>query len=75
MFKIGHSKTEIHLFKKGAGMMGYGMFFNTVKEIESKIYSRAFLFKNPDSNNLFCFVNVEICFITIAKTTYFVLSM
>ena len=66
MYIIGNSKSEIHLFKKGAGMMGYGMFFNTVKDAESKIFARSFFINDPETNNNICFVNVEICFITIA---------
>ena len=40
MYIIGNSKSEIHLFKKGAGMMGYGMFHNTVQDIESAILAK-----------------------------------
>lgn len=66
MYIIGNSRSEIHLFKKGAGMMGYGMFHNTVQDIESAIYARSFFIKEQQTQDCFCFVNVEICFITIA---------
>lgn len=64
MYYIGTSKTEITAFKKGAGMLGYGMHFNTMEAIETPLYARAFVIKNNTS--FIVFVNCELCFITIA---------
>jgi len=64
MYKIGTSKTEITAFKKGAGMLGYGMHFNTMEAIETPLYARAYLIKNKSAT--IAFVNCELCFITIA---------
>jgi len=64
MYSIGTSKTEITAFKKGAGMLGYGIHFNTMEAIETPLYARAFIIKNEQQT--IAFVNCELCFITIA---------
>ncbi len=64
MYSIGTSKTDITAFKKGAGMLGYGMHFNTMEAIETPLFARAYLIKNETA--IIAFVNCELCFITIA---------
>ncbi|MES2285747.1 MAG: neutral/alkaline non-lysosomal ceramidase N-terminal domain-containing protein [Bacteroidota bacterium] len=66
MFELGTGKYDITAFKKGIGMMGYGMHFNTVEEIETPLSARAFVIKDPSSSKKIVFVNAEMCFITIA---------
>ena len=66
MFEIGAGKSDITAFKKGVGMMGYGMHFNTVEKIETHLSARAFVIKDPASLKKIAFVNAEMCFITIA---------
>ena len=66
MFELGTGKYDITAFKKGIGMMGYGMHFNTVEEIETHLSARAFIIKDPSSSKKIVFVNAEICFITIS---------
>jgi neutral ceramidase len=66
MFEIGTGIGDITAFKKGIGMMGYGMHFNTVEEIETPLFARAFVIKDPSTQKKVVFVNAEICFITIS---------
>ncbi|MES2396953.1 MAG: neutral/alkaline non-lysosomal ceramidase N-terminal domain-containing protein [Bacteroidota bacterium] len=66
MFEIGTGIGDITAFKKGIGMMGYGMHFNTVEEIETPLFARAFVMKDPSTQKKVVFVNAEICFITIS---------
>ncbi len=66
MFELGTGKYDITAFKKGIGMMGYGMHFNTVEEIETPLSARAFVIKDHSSSKKIVFVNAEMCFITIA---------
>jgi neutral ceramidase len=60
--KIGVSKTDITAYKEGVAMLGYGQPFNIMKSIETKLYARAFVFKNAHSK--IAYVHCEICFIT-----------
>jgi len=64
MYKIGTSKTDITAFKKGAGMLGYGLYFNTMESIGSRLFARAFIIEQ--NNKKVALVNCELCFITIA---------
>ncbi|MDX2003414.1 MAG: neutral/alkaline non-lysosomal ceramidase N-terminal domain-containing protein [Chitinophagales bacterium] len=66
MYEIGTGKAEITAFKKGVGMMGYGVFPNKVERVETPLSARAFVFKDISSNKKIAFVNCEICFITIS---------
>lgn len=69
MFESGTGICDITAFKKGIGMMGYGMHFNTVEEIETNLFARAFVIKDPSTHKKIVFVNAEICFITISIKT------
>ena len=66
MFLIGAAKTDITAFKKGVGMLGYGLYFNTMEAIETPLYARAFVLKDPAKKTKLCIVNCELGFITIA---------
>jgi neutral ceramidase len=66
MFETGTGQADITAFKKGVGMMGYGMYYNTVEEIETPLSARAFVIRNPQTQKKIVFVNAEMCFITIA---------
>lgn len=62
MYQIGCAKADITVFKKDVAMLGYGMYYNVVKSIETPIYARAYVF--DDGVNRVAFVNLEICFVT-----------
>jgi neutral ceramidase len=66
MYEIGTGKAEITAFKKGVGMMGYGLYQNKVERVETPLFARAFVIKDISSNRKIAFVNCEICFITIS---------
>jgi neutral ceramidase len=64
MFEIGAAKKEITAFQKGIGMMGYGMAFNTVEDIETPLYTRAYFFRHVESGKNAVLVVSEMCFVT-----------
>jgi neutral ceramidase len=64
MFEIGAAKRDITAFKKGIGMMGYGMPFNTVEDIETPLYARAYFFRHVESGKQAVLVVAEMCFVT-----------
>jgi neutral ceramidase len=66
MFLIGAAMTDITAFKKGVGMLGYGLYFNTMEEVETPLYARTFVYVEPATQSKVCFVNCELGFITIA---------
>ena len=66
MFEAGTGKADITEEKIGVGMMGYGMFRNIVLGTDAPIFARAFAFRDTTTGRKFCFVNAEICFVTIA---------
>jgi len=66
MLEVGTGKAEITAFYKDVGMMGYGMTHQKVEAIETPLYCRAFVFNDTNTGKKIAFVNVEICFITIA---------
>lgn len=66
MLELGTGINDITAFKKGIGMMGYGMHFNTVEEIETPLSARAFVIRNSSTSKKIVFVNAEMCFITIS---------
>lgn len=66
MFEVGAGKADITVKQVGVGMMGYGMFRNIVLGVDAPIYARAFVFRDNTTGKKICFVNAEICFITIA---------
>ena len=66
MYLAGTGKGDITAFKKGVGMLGYGIHYNTMEEIETKLSARAFIFVDKKTARKICFVNCELAFITIA---------
>lgn len=66
MFLVGTAKVDITPEAKGVGMMGYGMWHNRVKGIETRLYARAFVFQEKGSTKKLAYVNAEFAFITIA---------
>lgn len=66
MYLAGTGKGDITAFLKGAGLLGYGIHYNTMEEIETTLSARAFIFIDKSSNKKICFVNCELAFITIA---------
>jgi neutral ceramidase len=63
MLKIGAAKGDITAFYPNAAMLGYAMFHHIMKEIETPLYARTFVFENDDNTKV-CFVNCELGFIT-----------
>src|SRR3978361_1712777 len=66
MFHIGVAKSDITAFKKGVGMLGYGLYFNTMETVETPLFARAFVIKDTKAGSKVCLVNCELGFITIA---------
>lgn len=66
MYEVGVGKADITAFKLGVGMMGYGMYYNIVKGVETDLFSRAVVIRDTTTGKKVVLVNVEICFITIA---------
>ncbi|MCB0502454.1 MAG: neutral/alkaline non-lysosomal ceramidase N-terminal domain-containing protein, partial [Bacteroidetes bacterium] len=64
MLKIGVGKGDITAFHENAAMLGYAMFHHIMKDVETPLYARTFLFKNEQTK--ICFVNCELGFITPA---------
>ncbi len=62
MLKIGSGKKEITCLIPGLGMMGYGNPANTIYEIGTPLWSRAFVI--GQNNKIFIFVNIELCFVS-----------
>jgi len=66
MYHIGVAKSDITAFKLGVGMLGYGMYFNIVKGVDTDLFARAVVIKDRGTGRKVAMVNAEICFITIA---------
>lgn len=66
MYEAGVAIADITAFKRGVGMLGYGMWFNRVLERGTGLNARAFVFRNPESGKKVVFVNAEIAFVTIS---------
>jgi len=60
--KIGVGKGDITAFYENAAMLGYAMFHHIMKDVETPLYARAFVFEND--NTKIGFVNCELGFIT-----------
>jgi len=63
MLQIGLGKADITAFKKGVGMLGYGLATQVMMDIETPLYSRAFIFFDPVAQKRVGFVNCELCMI------------
>ncbi|MEZ5022802.1 MAG: neutral/alkaline non-lysosomal ceramidase N-terminal domain-containing protein [Chitinophagales bacterium] len=64
MLKIGVGKGDITAYHENAAMLGYAMFHHIMKDVETPLYARTFLFQNDTTK--ICFVNCELGFITPA---------
>ncbi|MES2440748.1 MAG: neutral/alkaline non-lysosomal ceramidase N-terminal domain-containing protein [Verrucomicrobiota bacterium] len=64
IYHVGAAKADITAFRKGVGMMGYGMFHQFVEEIETPLFARAIVIRT--GGRKVAWVNAEICFITLA---------
>jgi neutral ceramidase len=65
LLKIGIGKADITAFKKGVGMLGYGIATHVMRDIETQLFARAFVFEDETGKKA-CLVNCELCFITPA---------
>ena len=66
MYEVGVAKADITAFKLGVGMMGYGMYFNIVKGVETDLFARAVVIRDSSTGKKVALVNAEIAFITVA---------
>jgi len=63
MLEIGIGKADITAYKRGVGMLGYGLAIQVMLDIETPLFSRAFVFYDPTKKNRVTFVNTELCMI------------
>jgi neutral ceramidase len=61
-FSVGLDKTDITIYKKGGGMLGYSMAFNVSERVETKLYARTFVLKDKLDKKA-AIVECELCFI------------
>jgi neutral ceramidase len=66
MYQIGCGKADITAFVKGAGMLGYGMYFHTMEGVETPLYARSFIVVDDVAKTKLTMVNCELGFITIS---------
>jgi neutral ceramidase len=66
MFEVGAAVKDITAFKKGIGMMGYGMHWNVVHDVETPLLVRAFVFKHPESGKTAALVVADMAFISLS---------
>lgn len=61
---IGAAKQDITAEIEGIGMVGWGVFGNTVKDVHSRLYARAFVIKDDQSGRKVAIVTCDLAFIT-----------
>lgn len=66
MYLVGIGKGDITAFLKGAGMLGYGIHYNTMEEIATPLSARAYVFIDEKTKTKVCYINCELAFITLA---------
>lgn len=66
MIHAGASKKDITCFIKGVGLFGYGDTKHVARGIETRLYARAVIFKEPVTGNKSAYVCAEILSITTA---------
>ncbi len=66
MYLAGTGRGDITAFVKGVGMLGYGIHYNTMESVETPLTARAFVLADSKSGKKICYVNCELCFITLA---------
>ena len=62
---VGAAKQDITTEIEGIGMVGWGIFGNTVKDVQSRLYARAFVIKDDQTNRKIALVTCDLAFITI----------
>ena len=63
MLEIGIGKGDITGFKRGVGMLGYGVATQVMLDIETPLYARAFVFYDPSTQKRVTLVVNELCMI------------
>lgn len=66
MYLAGLGRADVTAFVKGVGMLGYGIYYNTMEGVETPLSARAFIFCDTKTNRKVAFVNCELCFITVS---------
>ena len=61
-FSVGLDKTDITIYKKGGGMLGYSMAFNVSQSVETPLFARTFVLKDKNQKKV-AIVECELCFI------------
>lgn len=61
-YKVGMAKTDITIYKKGGGMLGYSMAFNVSEGIETPLFARSFVIEDANKHKV-AIVECELCFI------------
>lgn len=61
-YKVGVAKTDITIFKKGAGMLGYSMSFNVSEGIATRLYARSFVIEDGLKHKV-AIVECELAFV------------
>lgn len=61
-YSVGLDKTDITIYKKGGGMLGYSMAFNVSERVETKLHARTFVLQDQKGNKA-AIVECELCFI------------
>ena len=61
-YKVGVAKTDITIFKKGAGMLGYSMSFNVSEGIATSLYARSFVIEDGLKHKV-AIVECELAFV------------
>jgi neutral ceramidase len=68
-FEVGTGQSDITAFKKDIGMMGYGMHWNTVHDIETPLLARAFVFRQGKEGRASALVVCDMAFVSQAIKT------
>lgn len=63
MLEIGTGKADITAFKRGQGMLGYGIATHIMLDIETPLFARAFVFFDPKTQKRVAIVNCELAMI------------
>ena len=66
MFEIGAAQREITAFHYGIGMMGYGMHWNVMHDIETPLLVRAYVFRHSETGRTCALVVADMCFMSIS---------
>ena len=64
MLLVGVGKADITAYKKGVGMLGYGLYHHIMLGVETPLYSRAFVIDDQTAKKKCVIINCELAFIT-----------